>query len=295
MAPSTPDRPRHVAAYYEQCEIDYRLFWDLDHSLAMHMGHWDSTTCTLRDALARQNRLLAELGRISIADHVLDAGCGVGGSAIFLARTARARVTGVTLSRHQAMTARAHARRLGVAHDTDFLVMDYANTGFANGTFDVFWALESACYATDVYALAQEAFRVTRPGGRLVVADGFAMDHPRDAASERILQRWMRGWALTSLATVDQFGRALALSGFGQVLFHDCTPNILSSSWRLYGHSLYGLPFGRFAELLRLRSRVQTGNIVGARAQRAVLRRGLACYGVFTARKPLSPVASPSP
>ena len=77
---------RHaVVRYYERCETDYRWLWDLDRSLAMHVGIWDAHTRTLREALARQNEILAEHAAIGAGDRVLDAGCGVGGSAIFLA------------------------------------------------------------------------------------------------------------------------------------------------------------------------------------------------------------------
>ena len=283
VIPSAP--ARRIASYYEQCESDYRRLWDLDHSLAMHVGHWDATTRTLRDALARQNQLLADLARIAGGERVLDAGCGVGGSSIFLAKTRGCRVVGVTLSRQQAATARAHAQRHGVAQRTEFLVMDYARTAFPDASFDVFWALESSCYAADVMALAREAHRVTTPAGRVVIADGFAVDHRRMPEDDAIMRRWMKGWALDSLATLDDFRRALAAAGFRDVAFEDCTPNIVPSSRRLYWHSLYGLPLGRLAERLRLRNATQTGNVVGARAQRAVLSRGLLHYGVFTARK----------
>ena len=72
-----------IVEYYDTCEGDYRIFWDLDRSLAMHAGYWDSETKTLADALKRENEILAELAGVTSSDYVLDAGCGVGGSSIF--------------------------------------------------------------------------------------------------------------------------------------------------------------------------------------------------------------------
>jgi cyclopropane fatty-acyl-phospholipid synthase-like methyltransferase len=250
----------------------------------MHIGHWDATTRTLRDALGRQNLLLADLARIGAADRVLDAGCGVGGSAIFLAATRGCRVVGVTLSRLQAAKARAHAARRAVADRTEFAVMDYMQTALPDGSFDVFWALESVCYA-DPRRLAREAYRLIRPGGRLVIADGFAVRSQYAPADDRVMRRWMDGWAVPTLATLRECEQALGGAGFRDVAFLDCSANVEPSSRRLYWHSLYGLPLGRLAQHLGLRNRTQTGNIVGARAQRAVLRRGLLRYGVFTASK----------
>ena len=54
--------------------------------MGLHYGIWDYTTKTLAEAIINTNRQLAFLGKVSATDKVLDAGCGVGGSAIFLAK-----------------------------------------------------------------------------------------------------------------------------------------------------------------------------------------------------------------
>ncbi len=285
MSAQAPQRAREIVTYYDQCEIDYRLVWRLGASLAMHYGYWDSTTRSLRAALARQNELLAEAGGVHAADRVLDAGCGVGGSSIYLTTRTGCRALGITLSPRQAASARRNARGHGVGGRAEFAVMDYTATGLADSTFDVVWALESVCYADEKAAFVREASRLLRPGGRLVLADGFATRDDFGVAEQRIMDSWLRSWAVPSLATVASFRRHLDDCGFRRVRYRDVTRNIMPSSRILYLHSLYALRIGRLAERMRLRNSVQTMNIVGCRWQYPAFRKGLACYGMFSAEK----------
>jgi tocopherol O-methyltransferase len=98
-------RSDQIIYYYDSCETDYRLFWDLAYSQAMHAGYWDENTKTLRDALHRENEILAERAQIKPGEQVLDAGCGIGGSSLYLAQTHQCQVTGITLSAKQVETA----------------------------------------------------------------------------------------------------------------------------------------------------------------------------------------------
>ncbi|NNE30314.1 MAG: hypothetical protein HKN16_11805 [Saprospiraceae bacterium] len=90
-----------IVQYYEQCQIDYELVWHLNSQMCMHYGYWTPSTKTFQDSLLQMNRELISQVNISKNDHVLDAGCGVGGSSIFLAKNIGARVTGITLTPSQ--------------------------------------------------------------------------------------------------------------------------------------------------------------------------------------------------
>jgi len=251
----------------------------------MHYGHWDETTRTLAQALRRQNELLARTACLSRSDRVLDAGCGVGGSAIFMAREVGCRVTGITISTRQAERALRNGQKHGVAATVNFAVMDFVQTGFAGGTFDVVWALESSCYAANKGAFVREAHRLLRPGGRLIVADGFASRTSYSGSDAATMQSWLTNWAMGSLETVDGFGRHLRRAGFSNTSFVDSTVNVLPSARRLYLLSLVALPIGRLAQHLGLRTAWQTRNILGCRHQYRAFQRALVRYTMVYAEK----------
>lgn len=274
-----------IIHYYDTCESDYRLFWDLDQSLAMHAGYWDSQTKTLRDALRRENEVLAEWGEVQKRDRVLDAGCGVGGSSIFLAQHYQCEVVGITLSEKQAKRASQEAERVHVSPQLSFLVMDYTCTTFPSESFDVVWAIESVCHVEDKRLFIQEAFRLLKPGGRLIVADGFAWKPAHSEKEHHQMKSWLKGWGVTSLDTSQHFQACLEQIGFEEIKFKDITSHVLPSSKKLYVYSWLTLSLSKLAELIGWRTRTQTENLYSARCQYATLKKGLWQYGVFLAKK----------
>lgn len=275
-----------IVRYYDTLELDYRYMWNLGRNVAMHFGYWDAATRSFTDALERENAVLAEIVQVNRADRVLDAGCGIGGSSIYLARRFGCRVTGITISDKQVRTARRLARRQGVAQLARFARMDYQRTGFADASFDVVWAIESVCHAPDKAAFAREMHRVLAPGGRLVVADGFATCERFDDVSQSLMRRWLRGWCVEALATVEEFSRNLGGAGFADIRFTDATPNVLPSSRRLYTCARPILWLARVLRRCGPSLRTRALNIMAAHGQYLALTGGLWRYGIVSARKP---------
>src|SRR5262245_14256300 len=102
---------RRIVEYYSSTENAYRDSWDLDKRLSIHYGYWDETVCSFPESLLRMNEVMIAAAGVTAADKVLDAGCGVGGSSIFIASTLGGRVTGITLSERQEQHARANAKQ----------------------------------------------------------------------------------------------------------------------------------------------------------------------------------------
>lgn len=275
-----------IVQYYKECYWDYRTSWLDSNNLAIHYGYWDENTKSHSHSLIEMNRLLADTAGIQADETVLDAGCGIGGSSIWLAENRGARVTGITLSPEQADMARANAKRRGVSERTEFQVADYCATPFADGSFDVVWGLESVCYSLSKADFIREAFRLLRPGGRLVTADGFALRREYSEDEWGVIRVCLDGWAIPNLALPEDFRAHLQEAGFGDIVYRDISANTLPSARRMYVTALLTYPMQRIMAWLRLRTAAQSGNFYTALNQYRIFRDEMAGYGLFCAVKP---------
>lgn len=278
-------RKQKIVQYYETCEANYRKWWDLDRSLAMHAGFWDKSTKTLHEALLKENEILASIAKIERGDSVLDAGCGVGGSSIFLADRIGCRVTGITLSEKQVQTATRKARERELAQPPAFLVRDFTRTGFPDGSFDVVWAIESVCHAEDKSLFVNEAYRLLKPGGRLILADGFNVRNSYTQREKRLLDKTVNGWAVDSMESIPNFERYLREAQFKNISMQDATHYVLPSSRRLFYYSFPAIALSKLGEWLGWSSRIQTQDFVGYHYQYWAVKKQLAKYAIFYAEK----------
>jgi cyclopropane fatty-acyl-phospholipid synthase-like methyltransferase len=276
-----------IVAYYDSCEPDYSLVWGLRRHLCMHYGYWDESTRTLAEAVTRLNEKLVEYGRVASSDRVLDAGCGVGGSAIFLARNVGCSVHGITLSEKQVETCRANAAEHGVAARTHFDRRTYLATGLPPESFDVVWAIESVCYAFDKADFLREAYRLLRPGGRLVLADFFSVPLAgRSARDRRLVRKWTESWAIREWAVTEEFERQMEEAGFEDRLVRDVSRHVARSVSRLFFFYYPGLVYTHLWQLLGWRNRLQTLNTYSTYYQYRAFKRGLWRYNIISATKP---------
>ena len=271
-----------IDRYYDQTWLDYRFVWLAGRNLAFHFGHYDDTTRTHAQALVNANRVLADRAGIRPGDRVLDAGCGVGGSALWLARHRDARVVGLTRVAGQVRQAQSVASREDVRPPV-FLRGDFTAPPFRAGTFDVVWALESLCHAADKAGFYREAARVLRPGGRLVLAEYMLTGEPEDESARQMVSEWLEGWAMPNLATPAEHRAYARAAGFGASHFQDATTTVVRSLRRLYLIAALTYPLALTARGLGLRSAVQHGNVIAAIRQYQALRRGHWVYGILCA------------
>ena len=282
--------PAHAARagieeYYDQTWNDYRFLWLNRRNLAFHFGYHDDTTRGHAEALLNTNRILATRAALQSGYSVLDAGCGVGGTSLWLAEHRGAHAVGLTLVRSQVVHGSRLAAQRGLAGRARFLQADYTQIPCASGSFHSVWAVESLCHAANKAPFYQEAARVLRPGGRLVVAEYMRAARPLDAAGEHLVRQWLAGWAIPDLDTPDEHVGHAAAAGLVAVTFEDFTAYTRRSLRRLYRIAWATYPLAWIARVLRLRSATQHGNVIAALRQYQALESGYWRYGLLSATK----------
>lgn len=165
----TSDLYQRIQGFYDQSSELWETLWGVH----MHHGFYGPEGTHRKDADQAQVDLIEALltwANITQAEQVLDAGCGIGGSALYLCDRLNATVQGVTLSPHQVRRATERAQEAGQAQRAYFQVADVLNTPFSDQSFDLIWSLESGEHYPDKGQFFQESYRLLKPGGQLLMA-----------------------------------------------------------------------------------------------------------------------------
>jgi tocopherol O-methyltransferase len=162
---------QQIQQFYDASSDLWERIWG-EH---MHHGYYGPIGTLKKDRRQAQIDLIEELltwagvGE-SRPQNILDVGCGIGGSTIYLADKFNASATGITLSPAQATRATQRAREANISQQVQFQVADALNMPFANNSFDLVWSLESGEHMPNKQQFLQECFRVLKPGGTFIMA-----------------------------------------------------------------------------------------------------------------------------
>ncbi len=163
------------ATIYQQIQQFYDAsssLWEETWGEHMHHGFYGVDGREEKDRKQAQIDLIEEIlswSGVEQAENILDVGCGIGGSSLYLAAKLGAKATGITLSPVQAKRANQRARELGFAARTNFQVADAQEMPFADNSYDLVWSLESGEHMPNKTKFIQECYRVLKPGGKLIV------------------------------------------------------------------------------------------------------------------------------
>lgn len=292
-----------VYRYYKETTEDYLKYYGTSRHHHMHFG-FDRDLPKGGSPTTNLVRYLAGLAGLlpvaqdkpgaagAVRPRVLDAGCGVGGSSIWLTREAGADCVGITLVEDQARHARAFAARdaAGRAGDegpkANFLVNDFTVAAFKPESFDVVWAIESFDYAPDKEAWVKQMFGLLKPGGRLVIADGFRNPGTLNPAQQRAYGHFLSGWAVPHLCTFEELEAWARGAGFETTHAEDVSADVMLHSRRIQRFGWVFIPMRAILRVLRLTSREKLGNAYATLYQYRTLKQGLWSFGVFCFRKP---------
>lgn len=233
-----PGHHQQLIAYYEEAGPDFESW---SRGFNMHFGYYRFGFNPFRRErmLNEMNRQVLDRLRLTADrdDLIVDLGCGVGATVRYAAKMfPRKRMLGLTVVPWQVEKGNAWNRSLGLGERARLQLADYTCTSLTTASVDGAVAIESACHATgpDKGPLIKEAARILRPGGRLVVADGFRThaERPLGRIFGRLHDALCHSFVLPELAQIESFAAALVRHGFEEIAIEDI-------SWRVAPSALH--------------------------------------------------------
>ncbi len=203
----------------------YRLLWGRH----IHHGLW---TADESPAVAQQNltETLASLAQVRPGQTVLDVGCGMGGSTMYLARLG-CQATGVTISPVQRRWAAWESRWRGLAVNTRWLCADADFVEFPDASFDVVLSIECTEHLFDKPQFFRRVAQWLRPGGRVAICAWLAGDRTDAAAVDRV-REICEGFFCPSLGTSVDYQSWLTDAGLQMDHALDWTERV-AQTWKI--------------------------------------------------------------
>ena len=234
---------RSFQRYYEEAGPDYAA-WSAHFNMHFGFFRWGMNPLKREAMLEQMNKEI--LSRLHLntepSEHVpariLDLGCGLGATLrSFAQRLPWAELHGITLVPWQLEQGRQLNQSCAEAERIALTLADYEHTTFSSASFDAVYAIESSCYAhgANKSALLQESHRLLRPGGRIVVADGFLGPGKLRGPQKYIYRKLCDCWVIETLGEVDKFTGELQSIGFQDIVVEQMqsrvTPSVLHVPW----------------------------------------------------------------
>lgn len=287
---SSEDLYKKIKNFYDDSSGLWENVWG-EH---MHHGYYGPHGTHRVDRRQAQIDLMVELLAWAVPKDspkpgkILDLGCGIGGASLFLAQQYQAEVMGVSLSPVQVERARERATTLGLEQSCQFQVANALELPFPANSFDWVWSLESGEHMPNKAQFLQEAWRMLKPGGRLILATWCHRplnpgNGPLTADERRHLQAIYDVYCLPYVVSLADYQAIAAECGFREIKTDDWSVAV-APFWDRVIESAFDPQV--------LWALWQTGpKIINAalclRLMKWGYERGLVRFGLLTAVKPL--------
>ena len=146
---------------------------------------------------------------------ILDIGCGIGGSAFYMAQHYGVDVFGIDLSTNMIDLAKEYwkTRHPAIKHRVRFHVEDATTMSYPDNFYDVVYSRDTILHIQDKLELFKLFEKTLKPGGQLVISDYCCGDGTQSEDFKNYVKQ--RGY---NLLTVDDYGKTLKNAGFDDVV-----------------------------------------------------------------------------
>lgn len=266
-----------VRRYYDRNTPRFLTLGHGSSAKAIHRAVWAPEITDREAAIHYVHTLISAYIAGTEAGRVLDIGCGVGGTILYLAERHSASFVGVTISPVQASWGNTYIEDSGLSGSCSVVPGDFCRKEILTdigGGFDLAYVIEAFLHMSDPGCFFENAAASLRPGGILVVADDFLT--PRGYAAEhrtkarRMVDSFRKGWHAGSLVTPEVFSTWGKQFGFTVKKNDNLTPFLELDRPR----DLLLRPFAAILRLLPHSSPILS-NIVGGDALQYCLKNDL--------------------
>lgn len=162
---------------------------------------------------------LIKLAQFNPDMHILDVGCGIGGSTRRLSHETGCRVTGIDLSNEYIDTAERLTKLLNMQERVTFHACSALELPFDESSFDGIWSLQMNMNVEDKMAWLQEIYRVLKPGGRAILYEVCGNKN----TPQYFPVPWAQDDTMSFLVPPDSFRDAITSAGFDIQVWNDKT------------------------------------------------------------------------
>jgi len=151
---------------------------------------------------------------------ILDIGCGIGGSAFFMARNYGVDVHGIDLATNQIAIATDYRSEMepAVKHRVQFYVEDATTMDYPLNFYDAVYSRDAIMHIPEKEKLYRKLWSTLKPGGKLMISDYCRGDQEHSQRfKDYVASRDYK------LLTVKDYGKMLEKSGFKNVVASDKT------------------------------------------------------------------------
>ena len=175
----------------------------------INLGYFESTDDDLAGATERCNARLAKAAGLRAGIQMLEVACGVGGGSRYAVRNHDVIAHATNLSRDQLAIAREKTET-EIAHRITYEYADFHDLPYEDDRFDVWWCTLSVLHAVDKPQVLSEAYRVLKPGGRLVLTELTASE----TLDRETLMEISKAAHSPELWTMSQYDKVFETLGF---------------------------------------------------------------------------------
>ncbi len=264
-----------IREHYDLGSEFYKKFWGKH----IHHGYFETGKESKEVAAEKLIKLLVKHGNIKKGSRVLDVGCGVGGTSIWLAQNLGCKITGISISPVQIDMAKKAVGKMKNA--PQFFVQDANDLNNLEGKFDVIWAVEMISHLKNRADLFKNFERLLAKGGKICITDWMKDDKISQSRRKKFIEPIEKGM-LVDLPDLSEYKEHFDANGLRLKYYEDIN-EFVSKTWDM---SLGYLKSPALWKLAKDHRKEFSEFVKSFYAIRKGFKEGSFRYGIFVIEKP---------